>query len=222
MNNVTPISTGKRKATPKKPISTKGFGVPDVPGMDFPHQFILTIPSGRKLDDEITVEEDFGSQPGSEGRIAFRASISRRLWNELKNQVQFYLNSRLKSRNLKNSKFTVGQNVVDRLLGREVCVLIWAIEHLDDDPRRASAIYDHWKQYNPEELWWLYQQVARQIDQSNSDPDTGWRLAIKHAFLSSNTESTEKNPGETPVKKPVRGKPSASESTTFDLFTPEH
>ena len=85
----------------------------------------------------------------------------------------------VKERNLKTSAWKVGANPADRLLGKELCVLAWAIEGMDEGlfpiaVRNQLAL-------RPEERWWLFGMTAITIGGVN-DSGKGWRLALRHAL----------------------------------------
>ena len=155
----------------------RGFGVPNI---DFPHHFVVRIPKNRM--GWIEIWEDFGT---CEESLKFcRAIIPRKLWNRIKTDLQKHLNRRLKEKNIRPSSFKSpsdnSDNPVERILGREVCILAWALEHAT--PKEARIIFEHWTSYRPEELWWLFQQVLDDGGDWHS-PVTGWRAAIRPALL---------------------------------------
>lgn len=162
----------KRRTAP----ATLGFGVPD---NSYPHHFIVQVPRGNKLDDLIHVVEDFGTEadPGQSARVT-RARITRRVWARVRQQLQHYLNLRLRARGVKTAKFAAGDNQIDRLLGRELCLLFWALEGAGEDIATIDLVYHNWLAYSPEEMWWMFQQVAKGSGASDS-PIRGWRQAVR-------------------------------------------
>ena len=72
-----------------------------------------------------------------------------------------------------------GVNKVERLLGRELCVLAWAAEctatHLIPNAIR------NWVTLRPEERWWLFAMAAN-ITGTSEDADIGWRKALRVAL----------------------------------------
>ena len=157
-------------------IVTKGFGVP-VKGR--PHQFLIDIPKGRK--EFVEILEDFGVVPTRSGRSPIsRVVIPRQNWGVIAADIQRYLNRRLKEKKLKTSRFITGENCVDRILGRELCVLAWSIEKACVE--ETLVAFSRWLNFRPEELWWLYFQIVKDGGKRN-DKIIGWRLAIKNALL---------------------------------------
>ena len=159
----------------KKPI-THGFGVPNDP---LPHQFLVKIPVGR--DGSVEVWEDFGAAGvGTTAQKLCRAAVPRDTWRQVAEGMKGHLNRRLKTKDIKRSRFSTGENRIERILGRELCVLAWAIE--DATPDEAAIAFTRWSSHRPEELWWLFQQIDRDGGEWDSSK-TGWRLAIRHAFI---------------------------------------
>jgi len=158
-----------------KPI-THGFGVPNDP---LPHQFLIRIPTGRA--DPVEVWEDFGAAAvGTAAQKLCRAAVPRDTWRQVADGVKSHLNRRLKEKDLKGSRFGSGDNRVERILGRELCVLAWAVE--DATPDEAAIAFTRWSSHRPEELWWLFQQIDKDGGEWDS-PKTGWRIAIRHALI---------------------------------------
>ena len=73
----------------------------------------------------------------------------------------------------------MGINRVERLLGRELCVLAWAVENA---PRELlpNAVRN-WVTLRPEERWWLFS-MAGALTGTSTDVDVGWRKAIRIAL----------------------------------------
>jgi hypothetical protein len=71
---------------------------------------------------------------------------------------------------------------MDRFLGRELCVLVWAAEHAT--PEECRIIAQKWMALRPEERWWLYSKTASEAglaDQMNK----GWHKALYCALSDS-------------------------------------
>lgn len=180
----------------EKPI-THGFGVPNDMA---PHQFLVRIPAGRA--DPVEVWEDFGAAAvGSAAQKLCRVAVQQDTWRQVAEGVKFHLNRRLKEKDLKASRFNTGENRVERILGRELCVLAWAIE--DATPNEAAIAFTRWSSHRPEELWWLFQQIDRDGGEWDS-PKTGWRIAIRHALIKDGEEglnTTRRPRPTTPTEK---------------------
>ncbi|AWI62471.1 DUF3780 domain-containing protein [Sinorhizobium fredii] len=156
-----------------------GFGVPDTE-ID-PQHFIVEISqTGREL---VTVTEDYGisgpkydEQENGHVDQVVRCRIDPRRWRRVATLLRNAFNERLKSRKLPTGRWEVGKNRVHRLLGREMCVLLWAIERCDEE--KIPAAINAWTGLRPEERWWLYAMAAHQSGRA-ADHDRGWRKAIQ-------------------------------------------
>ena len=167
-------------------LITHGFGVPNDMA---PHQFQVRIPAGRA--DPVEVWEDFGAAAvGTSAQRLCRVAVQRDTWRQVAEGVKSHLNRRLKEKELKGSRFNTGDNRIERILGRELCVLAWAIE--DATPNEAAIAFNRWSSHRPEELWWLFQQIDRDGGEWDS-PRTGWRLAIRHALIRDEEEGPKSN-----------------------------
>lgn len=157
---------------------TKGFGVPDT--ID-PHHFIVTIPSGNSGD--IVISEHFGiSAPSESPEVLVRCKLSRPAWRGISEEAKRVLNDRLREKKFKQSRWSAGENLVERLLGKELCVLAWAVENAPEESYPAAVL--NWIGFKPEERWWLFKMVDQTVGEAD-DKDIGWRKALRIAFTES-------------------------------------
>jgi hypothetical protein len=171
------MTTRKKEAAAEKPIvhPTLGFGVP---ATSDPHHFIVEIP--RNNTGTVSIVENLGLQSHDHTQsLIARVILERPRWTAIRSEVQRAFNVRLKERNLKTSAWKVGANPVDRLLGKELCVLAWAIEGMDFD--HIPIAVRNWLALRPEERWWLFGMTAITTGGVN-DGGKGWRLALRHAL----------------------------------------
>jgi hypothetical protein len=77
------------------------------------------------------------------------------------------------------SRWTTGENQVERLLGRELCVFAWAVEVANKD--LVPNAIRNWAGFRPEERWWLFAMAAN-LTGTSGDADIGWRKAIRIAL----------------------------------------
>ena len=70
-------------------------------------------------------------------------------------------------------------NRVERLLGKELLVLAWAIEQCD--PGLYGNAVRNWTGLRPEERWWLYTMTAAATGRPE-DAGVGWRKALRFAL----------------------------------------
>jgi hypothetical protein len=171
------MTTRNKAAAAATPIvhPTLGFGVP---ATSDPHHFIVEIP--RNNTGTVSIVENLGLQSHDQTQsLIARVILERPRWTAIRNEVQRAFNVRLKERNLKTSAWKVGANLVDRLLGKELCVLAWAIEGMDEGLFPIAV--RNWLALRPEERWWLFGMTAITTGGVN-DGGKGWRLALRHAL----------------------------------------
>lgn len=154
---------------------TLGFGVP---ATSDPHHFKVIIPRSNTA--PVQVSEYLGLQALSdEHSMIDRVLLDRVRWSAIRSEVQRAFNTRLNTHGLKPSAWKAGDNLVDRLLGKELCVLVWAVEHMEMD--RIPVAVRNWLALRPEERWWLFGMTAMSTG-GISDGEKGWRLALRHAL----------------------------------------
>jgi hypothetical protein len=154
---------------------TLGFGVP---ATSDPHHFVVEIP--RNNTGTVGIVENLGMQSHDQSQsIIVRVILERARWTAIRSEVQRAFNARLKEQNLKTSTWKVGENPVDRLLGKELCILAWAIEGMTFD--YIPIAVRNWLALRPEERWWLFGITSITTGGVN-DGDKGWRLALRHAL----------------------------------------
>lgn len=154
---------------------TLGFGVP---ATSDPHHFKVIIPSSNT--GRVQISEYLGLQAkADEHAIIDRVLLDRPRWTAIRSEVQRAFNARLNAHGLKPSTWKVGGNPVDRLLGKELCVLAWAVEKMELE--KVPVAVRNWLALRPEERWWLFGMTAVSTGGIN-DGDKGWRLALQHAL----------------------------------------
>lgn len=158
-----------------KPRPTLGFGVP---ATSDPHHFKVIIPRGNA--GLVQVSEYMGLQATSdEFAVIDRVMLERPRWTAIRGELQRAFNVRLKAHGLNTSAWKVGENLVDRLLGKELCVLAWAVEHMEME--KVPVAVRNWLALRPEERWWLFGVTAMSTGRIG-DGNKGWRLALRHAL----------------------------------------
>lgn len=148
------------------------FGANDALGA---HVFRLRVSQSTG---KASLVEDYGSLNASavDEPEKTRVQVPVALWKSVAGYVQKDFNARLKEKGYKVGKWkNEGEVLIDRLLGRELALLLWAIEDLDpSDHTRLGAAVRAWQAYRPEERWWL----SAQVGDGNGD----WRRAVKVAM----------------------------------------
>jgi hypothetical protein len=143
----------------------------------FIHHVEVTIPEGRG--GEVLFEEDWGVAPAGGPDRLLRCALPRRRWNAVATVAKQVLNERLKEQELPPSRWVTGINRVERLLGKEVVVLAWAVEAVEEED--VSAVAAAWVALRPEERWWLFGRVASvggSSDDACSKPRRGLGLLL--------------------------------------------
>jgi hypothetical protein len=161
----------------KSPLAhpTLGFGVPTSAN---PHHFLVQIPRSNSA--PVLVSEYLGmSSDAAQDQVIDRVLLERPRWTAIRAEVQRAFNARLKQHKLATAHWKVGDVPVDRLLGKELCVLAWAIEELAPD--HIPLTVRNWLALRPEERWWLFGMTAMATGGVH-DSGRGWRLALQHAL----------------------------------------
>lgn len=107
-----------------------------------------------------------------------KVSISRHKWNLVKQALENELNKTLKLTNKVVGRFKAGETLVERLLGKEIIVLLWAIE--DCDPSVIPNAIRNWLGLSREERWWLFTMTNAATGQASYK--RGWRIALRYAI----------------------------------------
>ncbi len=183
-------------------LKTVDFGAPEKYGA---HLFRVEIPASR--DETVRIIEDYGYR-GLEGGIPRdeeRAILSRAIWSAIADIARREFNDRLKSAKLPTSRWHSGTNLVDRLLGKELCVLAWAAETANE--KQLPVVCSKWAALRPEERWWLF---AMTVAEAGLPEDTqrGWRRALFHAL----------SDGEKPAERKKRPRPVETDLFNLALF----
>lgn len=191
--------------------ATLGFGVP---ATSDPHHFKVNIPKANT--GKVQISEYLGLQAQSdEFAVIDRVLLDRPRWTAIRAEVQRTFNARLKNHDVKTASWKVGENVVDRLLGKELCVLAWAVEGMDME--KIPVAVRNWLALRPEERWWLFGMTAMSTGGIH-DGEKGWRLALRHA-LGDVAQSEQLKPRE---RKIVRNQIQEPDVHYLDLFGDEY
>lgn len=151
---------------------TVDFGAPSGFGA---HLFRVEIPASRS--EPVVIVEDYGyrGQEGGIPREEERVVLPRPVWSAIADIARREFNDRLKAAKVLTARWHTGANLVDRLLGKELCILAWAAETANDD--QIAVICSKWAALRPEERWWLF---AMTVAEAGLPEDTqrGWRRAL--------------------------------------------
>lgn len=155
---------------------TYGFGFkPD----EARHHFRIHIP--RQALGEIAIQEIRGETEET------RCILSRQRWDLIAYHLQGSFNARLRAKGLPTGQWHAGVIPVERLLGKELCGLAWAIEeaHVEQIPRAISRWLSLWEA----ERWWLFTEVAAASGRAVEDRKRGWRELL-HLWMTSEDPGT--------------------------------
>jgi hypothetical protein len=209
----------KAKTLVGKP--TIGFGVPNV--MD-PHHFIVTIPKDHTR--KVAITEDYGIQATIGDGIVERCELSWHTWIAVAEEVQIEFNKRLREKRLPTSRWKTGENKVERLLGKELLVLAWAVEHADSSV--IPKAIRNWMGLKPEERWWLCTMTAAATGKTD-EGGRGWRQALQHILTENPVKGEDPRPrplieivsrsDERGLYRPIQTVKAVSEATGISRFT---
>jgi hypothetical protein len=147
---------------------------------------VVTVSRGRN--EPVRIVEHFGLHAGHAGTPDFieRVELDRPKWSAIADPVRRVFNERLREKGISPSRWSVGDNKVERLLGKELCVLAWAIE--DAAPDLIPIAITNWSGLKPEERWWLFTMTAAATG-GIDDGEIGWRKALRFALTENPVEA---------------------------------
>jgi hypothetical protein len=178
------------------------FGAPDTFGA---HIFRVEIPGAKA--EPVRIVEDYGYR-GLEGGIPRgeeRVILTRVVWSAIADIARREFNDRLRAAKISTGRWHSGINLVDRLLGKELCVLAWAAETANED--QLPVIASKWAALRPEERWWLFSMTVAEAGLPE-DTQRGWRRALFYAL----------SDGEKPLKGRRRHRPKENDHFSLPLF----
>jgi hypothetical protein len=156
------------------------------------HGFLITIPKGTVAGDMICITEHReneidrlgirAAEAPSLGDPSLRVVIDRTRWAALAPAFWEEANRRLRANGLPTAKYIKAPGLpvpVHPSLGKELCILCWAVEEAspDDIPNALR----NWEALAPEERWWLYTMTVATTGQA-MQKGIGWRKALRAAL----------------------------------------
>ena len=175
--------------------SRKAIGLGFLPD-EARHGFVIDVPKGTAASDLVAITEHRGNdldhlgatsiEPVTPNDSSLRVLIDRGRWLVLAPAFWEEANRRLRANGLPAAKFmkNPGKPIpVHPSLGKELCILCWAVEESpsDDIPNAVR----NWDALAPEERWWLYTMTVATTGQA-MQKGIGWRKALR-AALTDNT-----------------------------------
>ena len=156
------------------------------------HGFLIDIPKGSSGGDLICITEHRGTDLDHLGARAvdvspsndpsLRVVIDRNRWLALAPAFWEEANRRLRANGLPTAKFLKNPAKpvpVHPSLGKELCVLCWAVEEASPDD--ITNAHRNWEALAPEERWWLYTMTVATTGQA-MQKGIGWRKALRAAI----------------------------------------
>lgn len=152
------------------------------------HHFVVHIPKAKtkdiaifelhQYDEKLTEEGLFANFIGPEciGKVMLHPAK----WEKIKTFARVEFNQRLKQMGLPVSNWNPGMNHLQRLFGKELMVLAWAVE--EADPGVISQAVENWLGLKPEERWWLYTMTNAATGHPTLGKGRGWRKALRYAL----------------------------------------
>ncbi len=182
--------------------TTVDFGAPDKFGA---HVFRVEIPPARS--EPVLIIEDYGYRGQEVGipRDEERVILERTIWSIIADTSRREFNERLKTAKILTGRWHIGTNLVDRLLGKELCVLAWAAETATTE--QLPVICSKWAALRPEERWWLFSMTVAESGLPG-DTNRGWRRALFFAL----------SEGETNPSRRRRRRPAENDLLQLPLF----
>ena len=169
----------------------KAFGLGFLPN-EARHGFLIEVPAGTRGADLVRITEHRGNDLGalrdgegvstSANDPSLRVVIDRARWLALAPAFWEEAGRRLRSHGLsaaKNQKNPTKPVPVHPSLGKELCVLCWAVE--DASPDDIPNALRNWEALAPEERWWLYTMTVATTGQA-LQKGIGWRKALRAAI----------------------------------------
>lgn len=109
-----------------------------------------------------------------------KIELSQKTWRIVKSSIEKEFNRLLKENRLLVGHFKGGTQVpVCRLLGKELLVLLWAVERAETNEQIHCAVCS-WLGLSREERWWLFTMINASCGKHSDHK--GWRVAIFYAL----------------------------------------
>lgn len=134
----------------------------------------------------VQVFEVFGRPPTEREaqwapETVLRCEAPRDVWDIISPEIRSEFNRRLKAEGKPAGRWGADETAVQRLLGKELLVLLWAVELPDVKPEETAAAIRNWVGLKAEERWWLYTMTAAATGLAHQY-DMGWRGALRRAL----------------------------------------
>jgi hypothetical protein len=148
------------------------------------HGYLVRLTRGR--DAKAQVFEVFGRLPTEREpqwapETIHRCEVTRDVWDGVSPEARAEFNRRLKQDDKPAGRWGADETQVQRLFGKELLVLLWAVESIDVRPEEIAVAIRNWLGLKPEERWWLYTMTAAATGLAHQT-GMGWRGALRQAL----------------------------------------
>lgn len=148
------------------------------------HGYLVRLTKGR--DAKVQVFEVFGGPPTERDvdlapETILRCETARSVWDAISSELRLEFNRRLKADGKPAGRWGADDTAVQRLLGKELLVLLWAVEVENVKPEELAVAIRNWVGLKPEERWWLYTMTAAATGLAHHC-GMGWRGALRQAL----------------------------------------
>ena len=148
------------------------------------HAFLVELTKGR--DAKVQVFEVYGRVPTAREtewapETILRCEAEKAVWDAVSAEFRTEFNRRLKQDDKPVGRWGSDQTAVQRLFGKELLVLLWAVELPDVREEEVGVAIRNWHGLKPEERWWLYTMTAAATGLAHQ-AGMGWRGALRQAM----------------------------------------
>jgi hypothetical protein len=148
------------------------------------HAYLVRLTKGRNA--MVQVYEVFGRPPSEQEtewapETVLRFEASRETWDVVAPEVRSEFNRCLRAKGKPAGRWGADETTVQRLFGKELLVLLWAVEPADVKPEEVAVAIRNWLGLKPEERWWLYTMTAATTGLAHQQ-GLGWRAALRQAL----------------------------------------
>jgi hypothetical protein len=148
------------------------------------HGYLVRLTKGREA--KAQVFEVFGRLPADQEpqwapETVLRCEVERDIWDVVSPEARAEFNRRLKAEGKPSGRWGADETAVQRLFGKELLVLLWAVEARDVSAEEIAVAIRNWHGLKPEERWWLYTMTAATTGLAHQ-VGMGWRGALRQAL----------------------------------------
>jgi hypothetical protein len=148
------------------------------------HAYLVRLTKGREA--KVQVFEVFGRPPTEREpqwapETILRCETARDVWDVISPEARAEFNRRLKTEGKLAGRWGAGETAVQRLFGKELLVLLWAVEQPGVKLEEIAVAIRNWLGLKPEERWWLYTMTAAATGLAHQS-GLGWRGALRQAL----------------------------------------